>query len=456
MRPKLNAAIAAIVSSSHFGQARSLSSGLSTAAADVDRALLWVDPVAGADHEGARKALGFERVLTPEELLTPQALAALRARYTLPELCFALKPLLLRRLLDDGYSCAFYFDTDMQVYAPLATAFEELERHSIVLTPHITEPLPEDDHLPRDMTILRAGAFNLGFVGVADDPEARRFLDWWAERESRYGYLDPWRGWGADQRWCDLVPALFARVGILKNPGMNVGYWNLPSRPLSKREGRWHAAGQPLMFFHFSGFDPGQPGTLSKFQDRIDPAADPLLAELLADYAAQLKQSAAAVTDFSPPLPIPAETIGPDAEVDASVGAPLAPENYAVRLKVSPAVVCAEPGEVVMLRIAVRNPGPQPLHIASHSDGTRGIGLTYHLFDGGGDVLAWDNARLHCAEPLPPGATIVVEFRYRLPGDPGHFALEFDLVQEGIGWFSERGGMIARVEIFAGVHRGAK
>ena len=456
LRPKPNAVIAAIVSTSHFGPARTLASGLARAAPGIDRALLWVDAPAGADRASAIRASAFDRILTPEDLLEEQPLASLRCRYTLPEFCFALKPLLLRRLLDEGHSHAVYLDTDLQVYAPLDPVWKELGRHSIALTPHITEPLPEDDHLPRDMTILRAGAFNLGFVGVANDPHARRFLDWWAERESRYGYLDPWRGWGADQRWCDLVPVLFEGVGILKSPGMNVGYWNLLSRPLSKRDGRWYAAGEPLMFFHFSGFDPEHPATLSKFQDRIDPAAYPLLAELLADYALQLKQSATVVAGSLPASPSPADTIAPDAVADAFVGAAMAPENYAVRLTAAPDVVCAEPGEVVLLRITVENPGPHPLHIARHSDGASGIGLTYHLLREDDGLLAWDNPRFYSPAPLPPRALREIDVRYRVPGDPGHFVLEFDLVQEGIGWFHERGGTTARVEVYAGIHRGAR
>ena len=33
-----------------------------------------------------------------------------------------------------------------------------------------------------------------------------------------------------DQRWLDLVPALFDDVHIVRDPGCNVAYWNLPER----------------------------------------------------------------------------------------------------------------------------------------------------------------------------------------------------------------------------------
>ncbi len=33
-----------------------------------------------------------------------------------------------------------------------------------------------------------------------------------------------------DQRWCDLVPSLFDRVHIERDPGYNVASWNLSTR----------------------------------------------------------------------------------------------------------------------------------------------------------------------------------------------------------------------------------
>jgi hypothetical protein len=455
-------AIAAIATTSYLPHAATLAASLAAAHPDTERVLLWVDPPAGVRLENAAGRLGYRHVIVPQELVAAERLAGMRARYSDAELCFALKPLLLCKMLDSGCASAIYLDTDVFVYAGLTPVFEALAGNSIALTPHITEPLPDDDRLPRDLTILRAGAFNLGFIGVRNTPEARRFLDWWAARESRYGYVDPVRGWGGDQKWCDMVPALFDNVAILKNPGYNVAYWNLPSRRLSRVQGEWFAGGEPLVFFHFSGFDPGRPGVLSRFQDRIDPLDDPFLSQLLADHAVKMHEGEGRVADFLHPIgrPVPAGPASCDSQsppdLDGSLIVPLEESVYATSVQVSPREVFAEPGECVVLKIEMRNCGEQPLWIAAHSDGIHGVGLAFHWLRGNGEVLKPDNPRRYYPDPVPAGETTIVDFVYRVPNECGHFVLEFDLVHDGFRWFHPKVDDAARVEIFAGIHRGAK
>ena len=58
-----------------------------------------------------------------------------------------------------------------------------------------------------------------------------------------------------DQRWVDFAPSFFDHF-ILKDPTYNVAYWNLHERDLEWTDGRYLVNGQPLTFFHFSGFVP--------------------------------------------------------------------------------------------------------------------------------------------------------------------------------------------------------
>jgi hypothetical protein len=447
--------VAIISTGSHLALAATVARGIAAKAHHWAIELVLVGASGAEARVLQRRMATCFRVRAHEEFVNPVEFAELRRRYSLAEICFLLKPRVLRRILDEGSDVALYFDSDVDIFSALDVVVDALRKSAIVLTPHITEPLPEDQHLPRDITILRAGAFNLGFVGVSNDPEALRFLDWWAAREARYGYVDPYRAWGADQKWCDLVPALFDRVAILKNPGLNVGYWNLPSRPLSKKDGKWYAGGEPLVFFHFSGFDPDRPHILSKFQDRIDPAKDPLLTELLEDYAARLKDAQRDLLPFLAQMPDDVPTIPPP-NVDDYVVDALAPEQYAVTVAVRPTRLVVEPGEVALVQVVISNPGCTPLWIARHSDGVHGIGLSFHLSRANGEMLAWDNPRQYFAEAVPARGSSAFEFRYRVPLDPGQFVVEIDLVHEGHGWFKEKGGRSAALEVFAGVHGGAR
>ncbi|MDO9194746.1 MAG: glycosyl transferase, partial [Undibacterium sp.] len=61
-----------------------------------------------------------------------------------------------------------------------------------------------------------------------------------------------------DQRWIDLVPAFFEGVCILRTSRLNVAPWNLTTRELTgTAPNEVLVNGEPLGFYHFTGFDSG-------------------------------------------------------------------------------------------------------------------------------------------------------------------------------------------------------
>src|ERR1700730_4149878 len=214
----------------------------------------------------------------PFELVTPGELdledfERMAARYDVLALSTAVKPWLLRHLLHDrGLQKIAYLDPDIQVCSSLAEIDALLEDHEIALIPHLTEPIPNDGHKPSEEDILIAGAYNLGFVALSRGPEVDALLTWWSKHLERECVVAPERGIFVDQRWMDFVPGFLERVAVIRDPGYDVAYWNLHSRALKRHDGGWQAAGRPLRFMHFSGYDPVEPDRLSKHQDRIDLA----------------------------------------------------------------------------------------------------------------------------------------------------------------------------------------
>jgi hypothetical protein len=98
--------------------------------------------------------------------------------------------------------------------------------------------------------------YNGGFVAVKQDPDTRRFLDCWAKLLESQCTFDPMNNVYVDQRWLDLLAASSSAAGVLRDAGLNVGYWNLHERQLEQGlNSTWLANDQPLKFFHFSGFD---------------------------------------------------------------------------------------------------------------------------------------------------------------------------------------------------------
>jgi hypothetical protein len=63
--------------------------------------------------------------------------------------------------------------------------------------------------------------------------------------------------------------------------------------------------------------------------------------------------------------------------------------------------------------------------------------FSYHWLDGDGQrVVSWEGERTRFPEPIAPGSTASVIALVRGPREPGRYALEWDVVQEGRLWFS--------------------
>jgi hypothetical protein len=194
-------------------------------------------------------------LVTPADLDLP-AFERMAGYYEILELTTAVKPWLLRRLMADQ-DHVVYLDPDIRFYAPCPELAELAREHGVVLTPHNVTPMPRDGRKPSEQDILIAGSYNLGFIALRNDAATDAFLDWWSERLLTQCVVDPERGLFVDQRWIDFVPGMMPDHHILRDPGLNVAYWNLGSRPLAPAPGGGAlAAGAPLRFFHFSGFDP--------------------------------------------------------------------------------------------------------------------------------------------------------------------------------------------------------
>ena len=166
-----------------------------------------------------------------------------------------------------------------------------LSGHHMVVTPHLTEPMPRDGRKPAETDLLIAGAFNLGFIGLSEHEDTDRLLSWWSERLERDCIVAPERGLFVDQRWIDFAPGLLPSFHVLRDPGYNVAYWNLASRTLSLDGGRYEVNGRPLRFFHFSGYDPSRRDRLSKHQDRIPLRRRSALKRICDEYAAVLEEN---------------------------------------------------------------------------------------------------------------------------------------------------------------------
>lgn len=214
-------------------------------------------------------------------------------KYNVLEFSTAVKPYFLQFLFDHrSVSHVLYLDPDIQVFSPLVEVVEALETNDVVLTPHILRPLRDDGRRPNETDFLLSGTYNLGFLGLRRTDDTEALLEWWQSRLYDHCYSDPARGLFTDQKWMNLTPCLFPRVVTLRHPGYNVAYWNFQERLDLERNGSgYEVGGEPLRFFHFSGFDKSQPNKISKYQDRFRlPDLSRHFRAVFDDYARRLVQ----------------------------------------------------------------------------------------------------------------------------------------------------------------------
>ncbi len=153
-------------------------------------------------------------------------------RHRLVELCTAVKGTAFQYIADvHGAERIYYFDPDIIVTNRLDDLETALDSSSVLLTPHSIEPeIDPMAMMDNEITCLKHGVYNLGFLAVRMDSDGRRFIDWWADRLTRWCYDEVPAGLFTDQRWVDLAPAIFDGIKILRDPQYNVSTWNLSHR----------------------------------------------------------------------------------------------------------------------------------------------------------------------------------------------------------------------------------
>lgn len=243
----------------------------------------------------------FDCAVDPEEEPFPfihlrdldiPGLREMTSYYNITELNTSIKPFAFLYLFEKlDFDVVTYLDPDILVLARL----EELDAHlesgaQAVLTPHLLEPSGTDD--VTDRFILLVGTFNLGFLSLRKTPDTLKFLGWWAVRLKKECLIKMDEGIFVDQKWCDLLPSFVPELRILRHPGYNAAYWNAHQRPITKSGDGWLASGEPLKFFHFSGYQHDNDELLSRHRPALKLAELGDLAALVKLYRERLNGEA--------------------------------------------------------------------------------------------------------------------------------------------------------------------
>lgn len=277
-------AVYTVATQNYFHFAKTLMSSVAHHGWQADRYVIALD-------SAPQSPATFSELFSIVELLDlfPEPPKKSLFRYTALEMAASIKPLAMEYLFRAGYSKVIFLDADILVMGPADYIVSQLDHVDVLFTPHITAPL-EDLLRPNDLDILRAGVANAGFFAARNGRCAERFLTWWQSKLATQCIVAPEQGLVAEQKWLELVPSLFPGVSVDRSPGLNVAYWNLPHRDVTKRRDTYFVGDSPVIFFHFSGVVPENPSILSRYETRFANGKMPLAIQgLLCEYVDLLR-----------------------------------------------------------------------------------------------------------------------------------------------------------------------
>lgn len=198
------------------------------------------------------------RLLDARAILPVEVFEDLAFKYDVTEFCTSIKPAMFKYLFDTepNTELIYYMDPDTRLYSRLDPITADTPTKTLYIAPHLLNCEVTDSNPCPEFRHLFEGIFNLGFCAIRRTAAMPKILEWWDARLREYCFADHNDGLHTDQKWMDYAPVYFRNdLVIITNYGVNVSHWNLIERPLRKIDGEYRAGPDPLIFFHFSGFD---------------------------------------------------------------------------------------------------------------------------------------------------------------------------------------------------------
>jgi hypothetical protein len=186
-------------------------------------------------------------------------------RYNPFELSCALKPFFAHHIFTrfTYIDHVIYLDADILVFGE----FKIVSNAAIVLSPHRTANvnyLPGTENFS-SISLLRYGVYNAGYFELLRNTVTFDFLKWWQDLMEKFAYNNPDEHQFIDQLWLTAVPSFFDDFYINKGPGYNMAYWNFLERKVTSNGDGWLVNGEPLVCFHYSGYNIEEPEKMVNF-----------------------------------------------------------------------------------------------------------------------------------------------------------------------------------------------
>ena len=258
-----------VVTKNYLPYARVLMERLALVEPETARYVFLADEPDGCFDPAAERFT----VVPPRAYLDGDELAPMSFQYTGFELSNALKAFAHRYLnRQTGHGAWMYYDADIYPVASAWEVFAEDGAASIFLSPHVLYA-GGAEAVASEANVLQWGVYNGGWLGLRRSTRTDAFLDWFVTRMKTHCF-NAYRHTFVDQLWLGLVPVVMEGVHVVRHPGINLGYWNGYERPVTAHaDGTLEVRGRPLLFVHFSGWDPAHPAQWTRHFPEIVPEA---------------------------------------------------------------------------------------------------------------------------------------------------------------------------------------
>ncbi len=81
------------------------------------------------------------------------------------------------------------------------------------------------------------------------------------------------------------------------------------------------------------------------------------------------------------------------------------------------------------------------------SYGRYSVRLSYHWLNSEGKIIADNGLRTDFAKDIMPNKEIELEAKITTPDKPGNYILDFDMVQEEVAWFKDKGSKTTQLKV---------
>lgn len=212
-------------------------------------------------------------------------------KYDVVEFNTSIKPFCFKKLFALEYDNVIYMDPDLYVTNELNYLWNNLEKYSVILTPHITNIELADKGILPETDFLFAGIYNLGFIALRNNDIGKSIACWWGHNLENLCFTSPSESLFTDQKWMNFIPAFFSKETLISDHlGLNVSYWNLHERELLVKNGSYlikdlsTSQEWPLLLFHFSGFKPTNDKMISAHQPYYNVDSFPSFKPIIKEY----------------------------------------------------------------------------------------------------------------------------------------------------------------------------